>query len=467
MILSYMKAAGLSSAEIEMKAKEYIGVGYQRLLTYEIAGGGFDWFGNPPADTALTAIGLMEFSDMEKVFEIDHEVITRTQKWLADVQEPDGYWKVKQGPFEITSISWDITRATAYVVWALAYSGYASDAVTKGLSFLKAQYEKETLDTYTLAVIAIAFASAKNNAYSDTTGKLLDDLAKRATETEEDAYWASGEKTMTGAYGDSANIETSALAAYAFITSNSYIPLINKAINWLIKNKGAYGNWGTTQGTVLVLKALTKAAEGLGESITGELEVFLNGESVGKHQMDQTNSDVMWQLELGEKTLTGDNLIELNWIGKGRLPYQVSYDYYLPWNLVPKDPEPPLTITVEFDKTTLNVDDMVKVLVNVKNNTATDFGMIIVDLGIPPGFEVVADDFNKYITDGKISKIAVTDRQVTVYLVKLLKDEPLTLVYNMKALYPMKASVPSSDIYSYYNPDTTKSESGSFGIEVK
>ena len=42
-------------------ARQYIHLGYQRLLGFEIAGGGFDWFGCPPANRTLTAYGLMEF----------------------------------------------------------------------------------------------------------------------------------------------------------------------------------------------------------------------------------------------------------------------------------------------------------------------------------------------------------------------------------------------------------------------
>jgi len=37
--------------------KKYVGTGYQRLLTFEVQGGGFSLFGQPPADPFLTAYG--------------------------------------------------------------------------------------------------------------------------------------------------------------------------------------------------------------------------------------------------------------------------------------------------------------------------------------------------------------------------------------------------------------------------
>jgi hypothetical protein len=40
-------------------------------VSFEVAGGGFDWFGRPPANVTLTAYGLMEFRDMARVHDVD------------------------------------------------------------------------------------------------------------------------------------------------------------------------------------------------------------------------------------------------------------------------------------------------------------------------------------------------------------------------------------------------------------
>ena len=71
LVLEYLRRARRMTPEIEMKAVEYINLGYQRLLNFEVDGGGFDWYGNPPANLVLSAYGLVEFTDMAKVYEID------------------------------------------------------------------------------------------------------------------------------------------------------------------------------------------------------------------------------------------------------------------------------------------------------------------------------------------------------------------------------------------------------------
>src|SRR5262249_48194385 len=62
--LDYMKRTKKLTPEVHAKAEGYIANGYQRLLTFEVPGGGFSWFGQAPANKILTAYGLMEFFDM-------------------------------------------------------------------------------------------------------------------------------------------------------------------------------------------------------------------------------------------------------------------------------------------------------------------------------------------------------------------------------------------------------------------
>src|SRR5439155_16231238 len=81
--LDYMKRTKKLTPEVRAKAESFIANGYQRLLTFEVAGGGFSWFGQPAANKILTAYGLTEFSDMAKVYDVDPNLIRRTQQWLA------------------------------------------------------------------------------------------------------------------------------------------------------------------------------------------------------------------------------------------------------------------------------------------------------------------------------------------------------------------------------------------------
>ena len=91
-----MKRNKKITPEIRAKAKGLIGTGYQRLLSFEVPGGGFSWFGQAPANKILTACGLMEFYDMSAVHDVDPHVIERTRNWLIAQQQPDGSWKADE-----------------------------------------------------------------------------------------------------------------------------------------------------------------------------------------------------------------------------------------------------------------------------------------------------------------------------------------------------------------------------------
>ena len=155
-----MKRTKKLTPEVHAKAEGYIANGYQRLLTFEVPGGGFSWFGSAPANKILTAYGLMEFSDMSKVYDVDPKLIQRTQQWLAGQQQADGSWKpdtsfINEGA--TNRYNSDVLRITAYIAWSLENTGYQGPAVEKARQYVERQMsapDTHTPDTYTLAVVA-------------------------------------------------------------------------------------------------------------------------------------------------------------------------------------------------------------------------------------------------------------------------------------------------------------------------
>ena len=138
--LDYMKRTKKLTPEVHAKAEGYIANGYQRLLTFEVPGGGFSWFGQAPANKILTAYGLMEFNDMAKVSEVDPRLIERTGDWLAGQQQSDGSWVpdtnfINEGA--TNRYNSNILRITAYIAWSLANTGYQGPSVDKAKAYIE------------------------------------------------------------------------------------------------------------------------------------------------------------------------------------------------------------------------------------------------------------------------------------------------------------------------------------------
>src|SRR5215813_12232737 len=71
LVVDYVKKARVASPQLLMKSEQFLNVGYQKLLTFERPGGGFDWWGNGEPLVWLSAYGLQEFNDMAKVYPVD------------------------------------------------------------------------------------------------------------------------------------------------------------------------------------------------------------------------------------------------------------------------------------------------------------------------------------------------------------------------------------------------------------
>ncbi len=465
LVLDYLKSTKQAKPEVQMKAEQYINVGYQRLLSFEVKGGGFSWFGDAPAHKVLTSYGLLQFRDMSRVHEVDENVITRTQNWLVGLQEKDGSWAPDQGGIAegIINRQTDTLRVTAYITWALAESGYKGGAVEKAFAYLNAHW-REAKDPYALAVIANAYLSGA--AKSDTVADVLAVLAKMAVVENGVAYWKAESPTFTSAKNGSADLETTALAAYALVKSGRYVDLTNKAITYLIRSKDSFGTWQTTQATVWALKTLLLAMRQAAQEVDGTVIVTVNGKEAASFRITQADYEVVRQVDAKNLIQPGKNDVRISLKGKGSVLYQIVAKYYLPWSLVKPPAEELLKIDVSYDRTQLATDDIITAKVRVVNNDPREANMVVIDLGLPPGFALMTEDFDKLVERGTIKKYTVAARQIIVYLDKLASRKPLEFSYRLRAKFPIKAATPASTVYRYYNPEI-KATAEPVALEVR
>jgi len=454
LVLDYMKAVNQITPEVQMKAEQYINLGYQRLVTFEVPGGGFSWFGDPPANKILTAYGVMEFADMSKVYEVDPSLVRRTQQWLVAQREKDGSWSPDKNYLHQEAwgrIQKSNLLPTAWIAWALMHSGYDAAELRPSLSYLK-ENANDAKDAYTLAMLANALVSAGKDDPAAVTA--LDRLADMKVEEDGKAFWKSDVSTITFTRGKSADVETTALAALAFIRSGRYPDVVNKALTFIIQAKDPNGTWGSTQATILSLKALLASMEKRTQEINAKVTVLVNGQEAGSFKITPEDSDVLRQVDCKQFVKEGENKIRVEFEGRGSSLYQITGKYYLPWDKLPERPEQKLiSIGVEFDRTTLAKDDIVTSTVKIAYNGSGTANMVMVDLGTPPGFQVLADDLEALIGGEVVQRYTITARQVILYFEKLESGKPVEFKYRLKAKFPIRARTPKSTAYLYYNPE--------------
>jgi hypothetical protein len=463
LVLDYIKSTNQATSELQMQAERFISLGYQRLLTFETSGGGFSLYGQGRGDIFLSAYGLMEIHDMSRVYPVDEALIERTARWLLARQQSDGSWQ--SDDYRASGA----LATTAYMAWALIEAGYGGEAeVQQAVSYLN-EFVMQEKDPYVLALAANALAAHDPDA--DATRQLIYRLEEMKVVQGDAVYWPTDARSFMGAAGQSANVETTALVTYAFLRARAYPDSVQGALAYLVRAKDSWGTWGTTQATILTLKTLLSAATKGSADAGGEgsVQVVLNGKEARRVEITAENSDVVHLIVLSDAVRPEDNDLRLKVQTENskrlNLMYQVTAVYYLPWEQVPRVEMggEAISIEVTYDRTEIAVDDTVVAKVWVRLNQPGAARMVILDLGIPPGFEVLTEDLNALIAvsaeqETRVERYDLTGRQIILYLDNLSSERSLRLRYRLRARFPLRAKTADYRAYDYYNPEITASQ---------
>lgn len=429
-----------------MKAEGFISSGYQRLLTFEVPGGGFSWFGEQPAHPLLTAYGLMELKDMQKVYPVDEKVIERTQEWLCKTQNSDGSFSPDQREMHSGPQATGRTVLhTAYITWSLLETGCRGETVLKAVAYLRNHIE-DTEDPYTMALIANALGLYDSR--SGDTDRAIRKLVGMAKKEDAGAYWTCS-STATCSYGESGNVEATALASQALLRFSGEAALLQKSLDYLVSTRRSSGAWDSTQATILSLRVLIESQK-RPVQCSGAIRVKLNGRAYQSIEITPETSDVLKMVEMGKEVKCGENTLDLSLEGNGSYMYQIVGKYYMPWRRQRDDSKPGLAIKVAYDRTVLSSQDILKAEARISSEGGEVSSMVIADLGLPPGFTAFTGDFDELRQQGVISRYEVTPRKIILYLDGIKGS--VTLPYRLKARFPIRAKTPPSRVYEYYNP---------------
>jgi hypothetical protein len=294
---------------------------------------------------------------------------------------------------------------------------------------------------------------AVSPANRDFTSRAIHMLLDARTEKDEQAWWTAEE---TGVYGGgaSAAVETTGLAVQALLKSGEASATASKALRYIASKKDASGTWGTTQATIMALRALLLSTEKGAADVRGTVEVSLNGKLVEKLVLTPENNDLLHQFVWPAETQGAR--VALRFAGKGGLAYQIVGRYFVPWPEKPADE--PLSIDVKYDRTRLSQDDIATATATVKNNLHKTANMVMVDLGIPPGFDLLSEDLQAYLEksraqkSGRLEKFSLTATQAILYFDAIGAGDAVTLPFRLRAKYPIRARTFQSRVYEYYDP---------------
>src|SRR5690606_115253 len=117
-----------------------------------------------------------------------------------------------------------------------------------------------------------------------------------------DGSWNGATHSITCSSGNSLMVETTSLSVLALLKSGNHDDIIlNKAVEFIASSRNGYGGFGSTQGTVLALKALTEYAKYSKKTdADGIVEIYLNGRRVAVKEYKAGETQPVQIEELGK-----------------------------------------------------------------------------------------------------------------------------------------------------------------------
>jgi len=360
---------------------DMIRAGLERLYSFQHDDGGWGWWQDDPSRVFMTAYvvsGLGQARDAG--YKTDGDRLDHGRAWLVSTlaAHPDM-----------------IPDLRAYTVYALATTGGAPKNALD-----KAWESRNKLSDEGLALVGLALDASGDDRAKEAA--ML--LEKKARTTDADAYWTG---TYDGLleYWDDTSAETTAFVLKLLVRQDRGSGLLPKAAVWLGKHRDG-GYWYSTKQTAMVIAGLTDYLAVSGElSNTSDVEVLVNGASVGKRHFGAGDAFALpWKIKTpaaqvgngGQVTIRKSGNGITYWAAEsssysadrksfqqGQLALNITRDYYLLQKNQPT-PSDPITYDLVPLKGSVHVGDIVAVKLAVNGS---GWKYLLAEDPIPAGTE--------------------------------------------------------------------------------
>jgi uncharacterized protein YfaS (alpha-2-macroglobulin family) len=152
----------------------------------------------------------------------------------------------------------------------------------------------------------------------------------------------------------------------------------------------------------------------------------------------------------------GKNRIEIK--RPAGLPFasvQAVANYYVPWtdsNAANSKSNAGLRLKVTFDKNEAKINDEITCRVEAARARGS-YGMMLAEIGIPPGAEVDRSSLQAALKDWAINQYDVLPDRVVVYLWPSAGG--VSFNFKFRPRFGLNAKTAPSILYDYYNPEAT------------
>jgi alpha-2-macroglobulin-like protein len=440
--LQFLQQSGQIDPETESLALNFINSGYKKLVAYEIKGGGFEWFGHPPAHEGLSAYGLLEFHEMKKVFpNVDSEMMERTKQWLLSRRTGDGGFKQNSGKYGFSSASKSVNDA--YIVYALTETGEKNIAKEYDAA-LNESFDSQ--DMYRMALMANA---SYNMDDMESYQKLVALFEKTINFSNLSALKI--DHSLVRSYGTSLLVETLSIWTVALLKNQQAdLGLASKCIKAILAHR-SYGKFGSTQANTLALQALTNYASLVRRTKdAGSIQILVNDAVIEEHAYSKDASgEIVLKNFHQQLNQNGKNLIRVRFMDT---EYPLPYDLNVSWHT--KKPasnnQAKLKLEVDLKQEQIKVNETVRMSIVMTNVTKLGLPMCIARIGLPAGLSAQPWQLKELQEQGVFDFYEIFNGDLVIYYTEVGPSKVNSINLDLKAEVPGTYTSRASSAYLYY-----------------
>ena len=469
LILDYLTETNQAKPDVSKRAKELLDSGYGKLTSFECSKTtpgkeGYEWFGgNAPPHEALTAYGLLQFTDMARVHPVDAEMLKRTKSYLLNARNgKGGFTRNARALDSFGGAPLDLTDA--YIVWAITESERNSPNPSDLKTEIEAIYSlakagKRAKDPYYLALVANALL----NRGLRTEGTEL--LKTLATLQMKEGSLPGAETSITRSSGQALLIESTALAVLGWLKANetgTFRANVEAACKFIGSQKDGGGSFGSTQSTILALKALIEYARNSKRPAeSGEIRVLHgNGVIAKKAFTTQSTGPIVLEIENPEAVFA-NGAAELRIETDAKQPYPCTVSWEGRSRKPDSSPTCPIQLITSLNKAEATEGELLRLQVKIENKAETDQGMVTAIIGIPAGLKLPEDmkqmkALMEKSIDGSAPKISYWEtrgRELILYWRGMGPKQSVEFTVDLLADMPGEFKGPASRAYLYYGAE--------------
>jgi hypothetical protein len=463
--------------EANTKALKLANLGYQRMLSFQKPSGGFALYPESTHESLLlTAYGMMQLDELGRVIPVDPNVSLRAGRWIMQNMDAKGMWPAwADGVSGSMAHSPDIgqLRATAWIAGALVSSKHRDEFLPRLKPALDHIVERapsiEDAQVMALGAWALTMADRKEDAK-----KLTARLAATVQREGDQAWWGVKVGTWMGGWGRWADLETTAMVAWALLTLEDQAELIPPAFTYLARQRSPWGGWGSTQSTVWALRAMA-ALRARGSAKDADLTVQLDAAALAQASgrgepgvvAVRGGQPIVHHLSTGDTLGAGAHTATITSSARTTAIAQLTTTWAVPWSSP--------GARVEGERLEIEIVDMprrarfaedVAAKIVVRNTGGLELGALIVELPLAPGAMAPREGLDAMVTSGQVDHYEVLPTHIRLYFGGMASNGQRAFTWRFTPLVRGAFSYPAIRAYVFYAPEpVTERDGGELVVE--